>query len=75
MPLRVCQKAVMLAIGRKTWGVRPDISGAAGCYAALDRLQSSLESEQGQLKANEEAIGPAWHAGGARFGATNRPCA
>jgi hypothetical protein len=71
--LLVCQKAVMVAVGRKTFGFRPDMAGAVGCYAALDRLQSSVEVKRGQVKAIEDEIGPVWRTGGAGLGATKRP--
>ena len=71
--LHIRQKAAMVAIGRKALGVRPDMPGAAGCYAALDRLHSSLAARQGELKAIEDEIGPAWHTSGMSLGATKRP--
>jgi hypothetical protein len=71
--LHIRQKAAMVAIGRKALRVRPDMPGAAGCYAALDRLHSSLAARQGELKAIEDEIGPAWHTSGMSLGATKRP--
>ena len=71
--LHIRQKAAMVAIGKKASGVRPDMPGAAGCYAALDRLQSSLDVKRGQLKAIEDKIGPVWHPSGMSLGTTKRP--
>jgi hypothetical protein len=47
--------------------------GAAGGYAALDRLQSSLDVKRGQLRAIEDKIGPVWHPSGMSLGTTKRP--
>jgi hypothetical protein len=66
--LRDRQRAVMVAIGRATWAARPEMPGAAGVYAALDRLQSSAGARQAELKVVEDAIGPLWNAEATRFG-------
>ncbi len=71
--LHVRQKAAMVAIGAKAFLVRPDMPGAAGCYAALERLHSSLAATEGELKAIEDDIGPVWRTGGVSLGATKRP--
>lgn len=63
----------MVAIGAKAFLVRPDMPGAAGCYAALERLHSSLAATEGELKAIEDDIGPVWRTGGVSLGATKRP--
>ena len=71
--LHIRQKAAMIAIGRKALGVRPDMPGAAGCYGALDRLQSSLDVKRGQRTAIEDEIGPVWQTSGMSLGATKGP--
>ena len=58
--LRNRQQAMMVAIGKKAWTARPEMPGAAGAYAALDRVQSSLAAKQGELKVVADAIGPFW---------------
>jgi len=67
------QRAVMVAIGRRALAARPEMPGAAGPYAALDRLESSLETKQRGLTIIEDEIGPAWRAGGLRVAAMKRP--
>ena len=71
--LRVRQKALMVAVGRKAFSVRPNMPDAAGCYAALDRLQSSLQINRGQSKAIEDSIGPMWRPGRVSFNVTKQP--
>jgi cell division protein FtsB len=71
--LRNGQQAVMIAIGKKASAAKAEMPGAVGAYAALDRLQSSLEAKQGELKAIEDEIGPLWNAEGAGFRALKRP--
>ncbi len=62
------QRAVMAAIGRAAWAARPEMPGAAGAYAALDRLQSSLEAKQGELRVVADATGPLWETCAVQFG-------
>jgi hypothetical protein len=64
---------MMAAVGRTAWAARPEMPGAAGAYAALDRVHSSLEAKQGELKAIESEIGPVWDAEAAGFLALKRP--
>ena len=63
----------MVAIGKKASAAKPEMPGAAGAYAALDRLQSSLEAKQGELKVVADAIGPLWDVEGSRFGTLKKP--
>jgi len=67
------QKAVMSDIGRRTLTTRPAMPGAAGPYAALDRLALSLEAKQNELKVIEEDIGPVWNITRMGFGTVKRP--
>lgn len=70
--LRNRQQALMIAIGKKASAARPEMPGAAGAYAALDRLQSSLDVKQAELKVVQDEIGPLWDVEGARFGALKK---
>ena len=67
------QAAVMVAIGRRSLMTRPEMPGTIGPYAALDRLESSLEATQKDLKIIEDEIGSGWKTVGIRFGAMKRP--
>jgi hypothetical protein len=67
------QQVLMIALGKKTSAAKPEMPGAAGAYAAIDRLQSSLEAKQGELKVVADAIGPLWDAKGTRFSKLKRP--
>ena len=71
--LRDRQRTVMAAIGRATWVAKPEMPGAAGVYAALDRLQSSCGAKQAELKVLADTIGPLWNAEAARFGRMRKP--
>ena len=71
--LRNCQQALMIAIGKKAAAERSEMPGAAGAYAALDRLQSSLDAKQAELMVVQDEIGPLWDVEGARFGALKKP--
>ena len=71
--LRKLQQAVMVAIGKAARAAKTEMPGADGAYAALDRLQSSLESKQGELRAVADEVGPLWDAGGLGISALRRP--
>jgi hypothetical protein len=71
--LHSLQKAVMADIGRRTLAIRPEMPGTAGLYAALDRLASSLEAKQRELKIIEDDIGPVWNTVRMGFGTMKRP--
>ena len=52
---------------------KPEMPGAAGAYAALDRLRSSLVAKQGELKAVTDEIGPLWDTVAVRLGTLKKP--
>lgn len=71
--LRDRQSVLMIAIGRKALAARAEMPSAAGAYTALDRLQSSLEANESELKVVVDAIGPLWHVKGGRLYTLSKP--